>query len=243
VYTDGDNQRLFIAKWAFLLALGGVLVPLLIAMLTLVSYGQRLAPETVQIIALLAIGFGCAAEILALVLGVVAWQQLLGKIAAVASGVLIALAGLGLAAVVPFSVVERSTPGSSVVAESAVEPVDAATSADGVVASPIATGIKVPDDFPKDLPVYPRATPIVHQSIKEGRYLQLTTSDAADKVTTFYREKLKAEGWKQLSESPAESPKSGITLLQNTKDNRRLSVVVAHDDKETTLTLSMSIDK
>ena len=95
----------------------------------------------------------------------------------------------------------------------------------------------MPEDFPKDIPVYPGATSIIHTSVKNGRTLQLKTSDAADKVIAFYKEKLKAEGWKQVSESPT----AAITLLMNTKDKRTLSVVVSHDDKETTLTLSVSI--
>jgi hypothetical protein len=113
--------------------------------------------------------------------------------------------------------------------------------ADGSVPKSSGGGVKVPEDFPKDIPVYPGATAIVHQSVKNGRYLQLKMSDAADKVTTFYQEKLKAEGWKQVSESRSESPRSGSTLLMNSKDKRTLSVVVSHDDKETTLTLSVSI--
>jgi hypothetical protein len=99
---------------------------------------------------------------------------------------------------------------------------------------------KMPEDFPKDIPVYSGATPIIDQAVKNGRTLQLKTSDAADKVTAFYKEKLKAEGWKQASESSSQSPKQGITLLSNTKDNRTLSVVISQDDEGTSLTLSVS---
>ena len=112
--------------------------------------------------------------------------------------------------------------------------------ADGSVPSSSGGGVKVPEDFPKDIPVYSGATLIIHQSVKNGRYLQLKTSDAADKVTAFYKEKLKAEGWKQVSESSSESPRSGITTLMNTKDNRTLSVVISQDDEGTSLTLSVS---
>ena len=113
--------------------------------------------------------------------------------------------------------------------------------ADGSVPSSSGGGVKVPEDFPKDIPVYSGATPMIHQSVKNGHYLQLKTSDAADQVTAFYKEGLKAEGWKQVSESTSESPRAGITFLMNTKDRRTLSVIVSHDDKETTLTLSVSI--
>jgi hypothetical protein len=112
--------------------------------------------------------------------------------------------------------------------------------ADGSVTSSSAGSVKVPEDFPKDIPVYPGATPIIHQSVKNGRTMQLKTSDAADKVTAFYKEKLKAEGWKQVSESSSKSSRESITLLYDTKDNHTLSVVICHGDDGTSLTLSVS---
>jgi hypothetical protein len=123
----------------------------------------------------------------------------------------------------------------------AADKVDSKTRQVGGSANQSTSGaVKVPDDFPKDIPVYPGATPIIHQSVKGGRTLELKTREAADKVTAFYKERLKAEGWKQASESSSQSPKQGITLLSNTKDNRTLSVVISHDDRETNLTLSVS---
>jgi hypothetical protein len=112
--------------------------------------------------------------------------------------------------------------------------------ADGSATNSNARKVKVPEDFPKDIPVYPGATPIIHQSVKNGRTLELKTSDAADKVTAFYKEKLKAEGWKQVSESSSQSLKEGITLLSNTKDKHTLSVVISHGENGTSLTLSVS---
>jgi hypothetical protein len=99
-----------------------------------------------------------------------------------------------------------------------------------------AGGVKVPEDFPEDIPVYPGATPIIHTSVKGGRMLQLKTSDAIDKVRAFYKEKLKAEGWKEESESSTDA----IKLLNNTKDTRTLSVVITQGDDGTSLTLSVS---
>ena len=108
--------------------------------------------------------------------------------------------------------------------------------ADGSVTSSSADVVKMPEDFPKDIPVYPGATPIIHTSAKNGRTVQLWTSDTANKVTAFYKEKFNVEGWKQESESSTEA----ITLLYSTKENRTLSVVISYDDDGTNFTLSVS---
>jgi hypothetical protein len=108
--------------------------------------------------------------------------------------------------------------------------------ADGSVNSATASAVKVPEDFPKDVPVYPAATPIIHTSTKGGRTLELKTSDAVAKVRAFYKEKLKAEGWKQDSDSSTVEN----TLLMNTKDNRTLAVVICYRDHATGLILSVS---
>jgi hypothetical protein len=97
--------------------------------------------------------------------------------------------------------------------------------------------VKVPEDFPKDIPIYPSATPVIHTSAgQSGRTLELKTSDAIAKVKAFYKEKLKAEGWKQDSDSSTEEN----TLLMNTKDSRTLAVVICHRDDATGLILSVS---
>ena len=79
--TDAnDSQREFIAKTAFLLMVGGVLVPLIIALLPGIS--------------LLVVGFAFLSEVLALVLGIVCRRELLGKVAMFGAGTLLALAVL-----------------------------------------------------------------------------------------------------------------------------------------------------
>jgi len=59
---------------------------------------------------------------------------------------------------------------------------------------------KIPEDFPKDFPVYPGAS--VTSSLsgnqgdqKNGFWLTLSTGDEVSKVVSFYEENLKKNGW------------------------------------------------
>jgi hypothetical protein len=57
----------------------------------------------------------------------------------------------------------------------------------------------VPDNFPKDLPLYPGSAPAQGRGVEvEGvpmAALQLLTMDPPETVYDFYREKLQTEGW------------------------------------------------
>jgi hypothetical protein len=108
--------------------------------------------------------------------------------------------------------------------------------ADGTIATFSESGVTLPDDFPKDLPLYPGAVPTLHTTVKNNRSVMLKTTDAADKVAAFYKEKLKAEGWK----IEAEFAIGDTASLSGTKDRRTLAVVVAHDGKGAQITLGLT---
>ena len=76
-----EHDRESIAKVALLLALGGVLVPLLLSMLALILPGFHLTEDQAHLFLYVAVGFGLIAEIFAVVLGVAGWEHLYGKIA------------------------------------------------------------------------------------------------------------------------------------------------------------------
>ena len=76
-----DSQRGRIAKWAFLLMLGGVLVPLVIGFVPLLLPGVNLSPATGRIVGRIALGLGFVTEVVALILGVAGNRHRLGKLA------------------------------------------------------------------------------------------------------------------------------------------------------------------
>jgi hypothetical protein len=86
-----DRQSEFIAKSAFLLMIGGVLVPLILALLVFLLPGANVNGTTAINVGLPVAGFAFLLEILALVLGIVCRQHLFGKVAMMGAGTVIIL--------------------------------------------------------------------------------------------------------------------------------------------------------
>lgn len=87
-------------------------------------------------------------------------------------------------------------------------------------------GVKVPDDFPKDVLVYKGAK--VDSSVKspEGMQVMLSTADPADKVAEAYKTEMTKSGWtEKTSMAMAE-----MTMLEYTKDQRTATVNVMKGD-------------
>jgi hypothetical protein len=85
---------------------------------------------------------------------------------------------------------------------------------------------KIPDDFPKDFPIYKNATvssygPIIRSNPTLGNVLVLETPDPKDSVLAFYRTELPSNGW--TLETFSGAPDS----LAASKDGRRISVNVS----------------
>jgi quinol-cytochrome oxidoreductase complex cytochrome b subunit len=108
-----EQQRESLAKIALLLALGGLLVPLLLAMLAFVLPGIHLSDAQANMFLMVAVGFGLIAEVFAVVLGIAAWQHLFGKVAVgCASTVLLLAAGFAATFVVGWTTLTTSSQDS-----------------------------------------------------------------------------------------------------------------------------------
>ena len=56
---------------------------------------------------------------------------------------------------------------------------------------------KIPNDYPKDVPVYSGKVVMAQSfSEKNARNLMLESSDTADKIAEFYKKELERSGWK-----------------------------------------------
>ena len=53
---------------------------------------------------------------------------------------------------------------------------------------------KIPDNFPGDFPIYP-GTKVTSSLSGQGFWLTLSTTDAPEKVISYYQTSLKANGW------------------------------------------------
>ena len=106
------------------------------------------------------------------------------------------------------------------------------------------TGNKLPDDWPKDAPVYTGATVTYSgssnpQTGESGFGAVLTTTDGSTKVVEFYKKELVSQGWTIASTQIA----NDTTVLGSTKDTRSLAVSIVEASGTTTITLGISEKK
>jgi hypothetical protein len=99
--------------------------------------------------------------------------------------------------------------------------------------------VALPEGFPTDVPIYPGAK--VATSVKTGDAMHATlqTSDAADKVSAFYKEKMKANGW----ELKTTMDMGQGTMLVGLKAGQSLNAMIARGDKGTTVSLTVTKEK
>ena len=106
-------------------------------------------------------------------------------------------------------------------------------------------GNKVPDNFPKDFPLYTGAK--VTSSLSgaqagkaNGFWLTMSTPDSVDAVTSYYKSQLEAKGW-----SIQQAYTAGDTMTETvTKGtwNGSLSISKSSSDKETIVVIILGSD-
>jgi hypothetical protein len=94
------------------------------------------------------------------------------------------------------------------------------TGKDGKTASLTFDQNKVPDDYPKDIPIYSPAKVIMSQSVSDqnSRNLVMESTDPADKIVDFYKKGLDSNGWKTESNMTT----AQMTMFTATKDQRQV---------------------
>ncbi len=107
----------------------------------------------------------------------------------------------------------------------------------------VATGEKsvaLPDDFPKDVAIYPKATVFMSTTIETAMHIGLKTADPAEKVLAFYKKKLDENGWKIGTNV---NNNEVLTVLYGRKPHRALTVVVSTGSDQTAITLTVASEK
>lgn len=114
------------------------------------------------------------------------------------------------------------------------------TSADGTVFMS-GEGAKIPDDFPKDVPIYAGSTVFSSStSPKDTTYaVQLQSNDKIKNVSDYYVKEMTAQGWKenQKTEISGDSP---MTMLSYEKDERTVVINIMSDHEKSTIMISVS---
>ena len=100
----------------------------------------------------------------------------------------------------------------------------------------IGEGTKLPDQWPDDVPVYKGLKLLTAMKMKEGFSIQGTTADSQEKVTAFYKEQATKGGWTE--DMVMTQPQ--MAMLNYSKDNRSLAVVVTAAESETSVSVSIT---
>jgi hypothetical protein len=99
-------------------------------------------------------------------------------------------------------------------------------------------GVKLPEDFPKDIPVYPgaklSASVSAAQTGTSGHMVTFATADAPEKVAAFYKGKFST--WQTAMEMASGGGK--VLLLRTPDEKRSLTVVANPANGLTTVTLT-----
>jgi hypothetical protein len=104
-------------------------------------------------------------------------------------------------------------------------------------------GVKLPDDFPKDIPIYPGSKIVSAVSAARtetsGHMATFQTSDAPEKIAAFYKSKFSA--WQVKMEMASGGGK--VLLLQSADGKRSITVVANPSGGLTTVTLTVQEPK
>lgn len=98
----------------------------------------------------------------------------------------------------------------------------------------------IPENFPKDFPIYP-GSKVTSSLSGDGFWLTLSTPDAPDKVAAYYETALKANGWSTES-STAQTGGTNLVVKKD-KLNGYLTVAKENDANETTILIVLGESK
>ena len=88
----------------------------------------------------------------------------------------------------------------------------------------IGNEIDIPEEFPKDVPIFPGSTPMAFMSAPdEGIIVTFKSGEEQQDIFDFYQSSLADDGWEILEDSMFDQQLSFDAI----KDNRKVSVIVA----------------
>lgn len=113
--------------------------------------------------------------------------------------------------------------------------------ADGNVQMTAGASAKIPDDFPKDIPVYPGLKLQMVQTIESGKsyMVQGNSGDAVEKAAAFYKKEAAAQGWTEQS-SMNQAGDNPMQMFTYAKGERTLTVMIMRDSSENRTSISLT---
>lgn len=98
---------------------------------------------------------------------------------------------------------------------------------------------KIPADFPKDVPLYTNMTPnlVGREESEKTITVSATSPDPCDKITAFYRDGMKQQGWTEETSLTQDMGK--MNLFTFTKGEREATLMIMAGDKTSEITLTV----
>lgn len=114
---------------------------------------------------------------------------------------------------------------------------------DGQTQMTMGAQAKVPDGFPKDVPLYPgMAMQMAMSGGAENAFsLQATTKDSLDKVAAYYKAQAEKQGWSEEM-SMNQGGDQPMKMLNYSKEGRVINLVLAVADGETQISLTTATE-
>ena len=103
---------------------------------------------------------------------------------------------------------------------------------EGGVQMKVGKDATIPEDFPKDVPMYKGIKLNLSQSSDDGHIVSGTVTDDMDTVAAFFKEQAAKQGWEEEG-TFSTTGEGAMTMLSYKKGERTLSVTVSLQDNET----------
>lgn len=113
------------------------------------------------------------------------------------------------------------------------------TTGDGGASMAIGKGAKLPDGFPKDIPIYAGAEIQMTSAdpASSSFSVQAMSSDAIDKVAEYYKKEMKSQGWTE-SQGMVQTGDNPMHMLNFEKGESNAVIVVTSQDGKTSLSIT-----
>lgn len=99
-----------------------------------------------------------------------------------------------------------------------------------------ASGMELPADFPKDIPLYPKRVVQSVNQMGKDRMIGIQATGTVAEVVAFYGTELKNQGWEF---APATPMGEGAMIIANKGPRTAMFMIAKTDDKRTFIQLSL----
>lgn len=110
--------------------------------------------------------------------------------------------------------------------------------ADGVMHIATGTNAKLPENFPKDIPLCPSLTLDIVQTLDVDAFtIQATSLDLPEKLAEYFRAELAKQGWTEQM-GMSQPGENAVQILNYQKDDRAITLMIMKEETDTKISLS-----